>query len=291
MPVPMPPSQVVASIGTTAAPQSPTHRRAGTILENIPAPLLDRARHPETVLPLVFGLLMTEETGARAAQHQIIASRFGPSVANAAGQEAQALGSLHPALRLPLAELAFPVLRRRPRPQQDAVLACIHALTQVDGQVDLREYCLSRLLHRELYESMHRTSPWKGRRAPREAVHQAAATLLAVLADAGHPDRSAAETAYAAGLAQVAPDVTLPFAPVPAVALESGWPVLDALDGPEKQFLVTGMVWVIGHDGVMTVAEIELLRTVCALLHCPLPPLADARSEEVTPNSELGTSQ
>jgi hypothetical protein len=41
------------------------------------------------------------------------------------------------------------------------------------------------------------------------------------------------------------------------------------------------MVTVIGHDDVMTVAEIELLRTVCALLHCPLPPLADARPEQV----------
>lgn len=41
------------------------------------------------------------------------------------------------------------------------------------------------------------------------------------------------------------------------------------------------MVTAIGHDGTMTVAEIELLRTVCALLHCPLPPLADASPEQV----------
>jgi hypothetical protein len=53
------------------------------------------------------------------------------------------------------------------------------------------------------------------------------------------------------------------------------------LDGPEKAFLVTGMVTVIGHDGVSTVSEIELLRTVCAVLHCPLPPLAQASPEQV----------
>jgi Zn-dependent protease with chaperone function len=280
--VPVRPSQVVASIGTAAVPQSPTHQLAGTILESIPAPFLDRARHPETVLPLVFGLLMAEDTQARAAQHKVIADRFGPSVANAAGQEAQALGALHPVLRLPLAQLAFPVLRRRPRQQQDALLACIHALTEADGRVDLHEYCLSQLLHLELYESMHRGSPRLGRRASRKAITQAAATLLAVLADAGQQDRATAEAAYAAGLAQVMPGAALPFAPVPPAALEGGWPVLDALDGPEKQFLVTGIVTVIGHDGVMKVREIELLRTVCALLHCPLPPLADARPEQVT---------
>jgi hypothetical protein len=38
--------------------------------------------------------------------------------------------------------------------------------------------------------------------------------------------------------------------------------------------LVAATVDVISHDGQMTVAETELLRTVCALLHCPLPPLA-----------------
>lgn len=278
VPMPLRPSEVVAAIGTTQP-------RAGSILDNIPAPFLDRARTPDTVVPLVFGLLMAADPRARAAQHQIIASRFGPETANTAGQDARALDSLHPVLRLPLAELAFPVLRRLPRPQQDAILACIHALTQADGQVDLHEYCLSRLLHRELYESMHRTSPWQGRRAPREAIAQAGATLLAVLADAGQPDRTAAEAAYRAGLAQVVPGATLPFAPVPAVALEGAWPVLDGLDGPEKQFLVAGMVTVIGYDGVTTVTEIELLRTVCALLHCPLPPLADARPEQVTPDA------
>jgi hypothetical protein len=81
----------------------------------------------------------------------------------------------------------------------------------------------------------------------------------------------------------VVPAHRYPFAPPHPVApaLEAGWPVLDAMGGPEKQFLVAGMVTVIGHDGVMTVSEIELLRTVCALLHCPLPPLADARPREV----------
>ena len=66
-----------------------------------------------------------------------------------------------------------------------------------------------------------------------------------------------------------------------AVQLEGLWPGLDGLDGPEKQFLVAGMVTVIGDDGVMTVPEIELLRTVCALLHCPLPPLADTSPEQI----------
>jgi Zn-dependent protease with chaperone function len=278
-PLPVRAADVVASIGVPAAPRSPAHQWAGAILSAIPAPLLDQARNPDTVLPLVLGLLMAGAPGPDMVRHQIIGSRFGPNLATSARQMAAELTALHPGLRLPLAELAFPVLRHHPQP--DVVMACIHELAMADGQLDLHEYCLSRLLHRELYESVHRTSPWGGRRAPRSAVNQATATLLAVLAAAGQTDLAAASAAYRAGLAQVAPGQPLPFAPVPPVALENGWPVLDGLDGPEKQSLVSGMVTVIGHDGVMTVSEIELLRTVCALLHCPLPPLADVRPEQV----------
>ena len=33
------------------------------------------------------------------------------------------------------------------------------------------------------------------------------------------------------------------------------------------------LVRVISADGLVTLAEAELLRAVCAALHCPLPPL------------------
>ena len=272
----MRPDDVVASVGAVDRP-------AGELLHAIPAPLLDRARHPDTVPALVFGLLLARDEATRANQHAILAARYGADLADTAVAEASELTALHPVLRLPLAEVAFPALRHRPRPAQEAVLACMHALIRADGRIEVFEYCLSRLLHRELYESMHRSSPWGERRAPREVTDRAVATLLAVLARAGSAD---AHAAYAAGLAQVVPGGQLPYEP-PAdgpVALERVWPVLDALALRDKQVLVAGMVTVIGHDGVMTVSEIELLRTVCAVLHCPLPPLAHARPEQVVPD-------
>ena len=48
---------------------------------------------------------------------------------------------------------------------------------------------------------------------------------------------------------------------------------LDALDPLAKQMLVEALTVAISHDGRTTVAEAELLRTICAMLHCPLPPM------------------
>jgi hypothetical protein len=48
---------------------------------------------------------------------------------------------------------------------------------------------------------------------------------------------------------------------------------LEKLHPYAKKAVVEGLVRTIAHDERLNVAEAELLRTVCATLHCPLPPL------------------
>ena len=58
-------------------------------------------------------------------------------------------------------------------------------------------------------------------------------------------------------------------------ALDEVWPKLDRLEPMGKELLIEGLVAAISHDGQVSVAEAELLRTVCASLHCPLPPMLE----------------
>jgi hypothetical protein len=160
-------------------------------------------------------------------------------------------------------------------------MASVHALIQADGRMSVSEYCLSRLLHEELYEAAHRRPSWGTKRYSLSASRAASATLLATLAQAGHHDPGAAQAAFHAGVAHLFGGERPPYAP-PAegvAALERVWPAVDGLNPPDKQQLVQAMVTVIGHDGAMTVTELELLRTICAMLHCPLPPLADTPAD------------
>lgn len=76
-------------------------------------------------------------------------------------------------------------------------------------------------------------------------------------------------------MARLSGQQRMPYQP-PAegvAALERVWPALDGLNPADKELLLQAMVTVIGHDGELTVTELELLRTICAMLHCPLPPL------------------
>src|SRR5204863_197575 len=106
---------------------------------------------------------------------------------------------------------------------------------------------------------------------------QRVATLLCVVAQCGHEDKEIAKRAYLTGIQRVLPSDHLPYLPraLGALALEEVWGPLDGLDPLAKQSLVEGITATIGHDNQVTVGEAELLRTICAALHCPLPPMLE----------------
>lgn len=266
------PAAVLAQV---AAPTDAAYAHAETILSRIPPPLLARARNPGTVVPLVLGLLLSEQPQVRAQQVAVLTERHGRELADACRKEADSLSGLHPLFRLPLAELGFPALRDRSEPEREALLAAVFTLIHADGRISVSEYCLSRLLLNELRESMHPDSRWRTDRRTLTDARAATATLLATLAQVGHAEHAAAERAFRAGISRLLPDGAVPYAP-PAdgvLALEMAWPALDGLRPSDKEGLVAATVAVISHDERMTVPETELLRTVCGLLHCPLPPM------------------
>ena len=269
------PPMVAAQV---AAPAADDYRRADSIVIAIPEALHDLARQREAVMPLLLGLLLAEDEALAERQHADIAARLGGDIADHAVRIHQQLtADLHPMLRLPLAALAFPVLRLRPRPQLDAFMDTVHAVVHADGQVSLFEYCLGRLLTVQVRESLDPSRYARfGRRKPGN-VRNEFATLLAVVAQAGHEDRASAQHAYLAGLQRVLPRDHLPYAPPRngVLALDAVWEPLDALDPLAKQAMVEAVTAAVSHDGRVSVAEAELLRTICGALHCPLPPMLE----------------
>ena len=267
------PARVVAEVAT---PRAEDFALAGAIVESLPPDVHALATRRETVMPLLVALLLEDEAQLRERQLFEVAARMGAILA----QEArllrdQQLAGLHPMHRLPLAAIAFPVLRLRPRPELDVFLDAINALVHADGKVSLFEYCLARLVTVQVRESLDPSRYARFGRNSLERVRREIATLLAVVVQHGHADADTARHAYLRGIQRVLPTDALPYLPRPQgpVALDEVWVPLDALDPLAKQLLVEALTVAISHDGRTTVAEAELLRTICAMLHCPLPPM------------------
>ena len=62
--------------------------------------------------------------------------------------------------------------------------------------------------------------------------------------------------------------------------LDESLALLRHLSGRARRRLVIALVATIRHDRRTTLAEAELLRAICAMLDCPLPPLA---AQELAP--------
>jgi hypothetical protein len=217
-------------------------------------------------VPLVLGLLMSADPQVRARQIADLTAGFGVPFAQACGAAADELNGVDPLLRLPLAELAFPALRHRPSQDLQAVLNAVDALIHADGRISVFEYCLSAMLRNDLRQALYPRPRVSAGSRPIGRCQDEVLLLLSVLATD--------EAAFRAGREVTFPGNTALYEPRPVADLDSAWPALNELDPPGKEQLIRAVVAVIGADLRLTVDESELLRTVCALLHCPLPPLA-----------------
>jgi Zn-dependent protease with chaperone function len=266
------PDAVSARVGTITPDDL---ARGARLSGRIPATFRTAASQVSTAVPLVLAMVIDSRADVRDRQLQIVATRLGSSTADACSAFTTSVARLDPVLRLPLTAIAAPQLAARPQSERDALATALDELARADGVIDVFEYCLTRVVGSFLADVSApgpRSRPGKVAVA---AVRDAALSLLATVAAAGNPDPPAAQRAFAAAVQRLLPGTSVPFAPPrdPWPVLDAGWGPLDSLDGRNKQSLVEALVTAVSDDGVLTVDEAELLRTACAMLHCPLPPL------------------
>jgi len=249
-------------------------QRAAALRQSIPPEMQLAVRQGETALAVVLALVLSGEPELLQKQLRILANAFGDDVAQAVQQQAATTATLAPGLRLPLAALAFPALRQLPAGRQDTLLGALDALVRADGRVELDEYCLVRFVRVHLLEARApRSTPVDGlRKLP--ACRASLMLVCAVLAVYGQDDADAQRRAWIMAMQQAFPGEPLEWSPPPAAwqaPFEQALADLDGLQPPAKELAVQSFVGVVRADGVVTAAEADLLRVICASLHCPLP--------------------
>ncbi|MGA9333491.1 MAG: M48 family metallopeptidase [Rudaea sp.] len=267
-------SQVVQQTGTASHDDIVN---AQTISQTIPERLRASAYMASGAPQVVFALTLDSREDIRAQQLRIIEKYFDADTRAGVEMLSGDLGQLHPMQRLPLAQLAFPVLRRRPRPQLQTFLIALNELVQADGKVAIEEYCLAKLIGVQVIDALDpsRARPTGGLKL--QACAAELAQVIALVAQYGSENQADAERAYLLGMHEVMPDAIPAYEPPQewSLALDHALPVLDKLVPAGKELLVCGLTRAIDADGVVTVTEAELLRTICAAVHCPLPPILD----------------
>jgi hypothetical protein len=175
--------------------------------------------------------------------------------------------------RLPLLEIAFPELKHRPPDYVRDVLSTIKELNEADGHIDVFEYLLAKIIAQHVWESIN---PQKVRMSGKKSLKQVqdkALSVIAVLAQHGHETPAGVQAAYEAGVGALSTKGTVAMQVFEdwSQALDSALPALDQLKPGDKEILVKALIATVMSDDRIAVAEMELLRVVCALIHVPLP--------------------
>lgn len=246
---------------------------ARVVARSLPTAIIRQLDAPGRAVATLFALLLDPKPEHRQRQLDALRERHGSQSSESIAAVHAELGQLEPSQRLPMLGGVFPALRRLPREERQRILDSLNRLILLDGRIEIFEYCLATLarmyLRDELDPAARAGSLTLDRTSPELQ------TVFSTLAQHGAQDETQARRAYELGMHHLLPGHRPPYQPV------AGWPramdrallCLDRLRPAAKEQLIEALVKTIGHDGRITLAEAELLRTICAVLHCPLPPL------------------
>jgi hypothetical protein len=266
-------TRVAALAGTFDEIQQEYAREAR---QAIPQSLHAFADSADAARVLLFALLRGADPQVAARQDALIAATCGSAMSARVHAALPAIAALPPALRLPCVQQLLPAVRRMTIAEREELRGLARQLAEADRRVDVFECCLALLLESAMNDDLEGREEHGSRTLKQSAA--AARKLFAVLADQGTGDAEAAKQAYLSGAGHALAGAAGDFMRVEdwPEALQGSLRELAMLRPTEKKALIEGLVRTVAHDRRLSVVEGELLRTVCATLHCPLPPILSA---------------
>jgi hypothetical protein len=268
---------VTGNIAEAIGQPEPEHvEYARRLRGTIPEVLYDAAHAPEEAFLLTVALVLGEQHGER--QIQLIEEQLGAERAALVRTYFKAVNKIGPRYRLPLLEIAFPMLRARPKSQMEYLLKLVRRLIEIDGHVDLGEFCIYRVLASHLSQAADPLADKAGNRVPRKKARHAAIDVIRIVADQGNEDEVARDHAYQAGISTFGDWASERKEQIDdrqtVEVLDRSLDALRQMNSAGKKSLLQAVSNTITHDGKLTLSEAELLRAICASLDCPLPPLS-----------------
>lgn len=268
-----------AVAGLVANPGTLHMQVARDIRKSLPEAVVSAGAHPNSARALLLALALDTNSEARGRQQQFIAAQTNLQTADGVAQLLSAVDALEPEQRMPALLRAIPALRQLTRDERLQLMSTLNGMLQREGRVSLQSYVLRKLAQVHLNDDLNPVA--RTRQLPLNSVHKDIQVLFSVLAQHGHSDSDASSRAYEMGVHHLLPRQRPAFVKLAhwAQPLDLALSRLDQLAPIMKEQLVEALVKTVSHDQKLTLGEAELLRAVCATVHCPLPPLVSVGTE------------
>jgi Zn-dependent protease with chaperone function len=269
------------------APNTAHLHYAVELRDSFPPALQSAARDAMGASALTYGLLLSTDPAMRAKQLDLLAQNTSPAVRQETERLLPQIDPVATNAKLPLVDLALPGLRQLSSAQYRQFNKATQVLIEADGQIDLFEYVLQKIVLRHLDTQFN---------GARKAVVQYyslvpladdCSVLLSSLAHAGSNDPTQCEAAFRQGAQNLSATARVPLSYVSADAcnlpqIDSALAHLSQAAPQVKKNVLNACSLVVAADGVIQEMEAELLRAIADTLDCPMPPFLQPAQTSVS---------
>jgi len=270
----VPVSVVMAATDQVGAPESSHRRYTAELLRRLDPELAAAARESYSARALVLALLLDNDAKVRQSQFDSLRQMLPPDIVLLTNKLATKVDQIPDATRLPLVDLALPMLRMMTAPQYSVFIKAFEAMVKADNRLTIFEWTLSQVLVRHLKQQYMPIASTVTLHYRLGRLGEEISVLLSTLARVGHQTNEV-ESAFTAGAAKL-PGVNLRLLPAEECsfsAVERAIEKLARASVHRRGEVLVACAATVCADGVVKVKEAELLRGIADLLDCPMPPL------------------
>jgi len=254
-------------VGTVSEPDMGYAR---SLLEAIPEDLRRQIRSPQSAESVLYALILSTSTSDT---ESLLDALNVSDQRQALVTLSETISGLGSRLRLPLIDLALPVLKPLPADARTRILSHLTALIEVDNRYTFFEWALVGLAHQQLGDHSGKNRRTRFRRYG--ALAAELQLLFSVLTWASGAEDGEARALFQRSTHGLLPAgrTLLPLTRCGSHKLGHAVDRLADLSPLLKGPVIDAAADLVLADGKVQVQEAELLRTIAALLECPLPPL------------------
>ncbi len=270
-----------AILPTLGTPNTAHLQYAEGLRTAIPESLQTAARDPMGASALIYALVLGDHEGVRSKQLDELANTTSDAMVRETRRLLPEAQALPPGAKLPLVDLALPGLRHLSPIQFQQFRTAVQTLVESDSEIDLFEYVVQKIVLRHLEPHFFRARKPVVQFYALKPLAQDCAILLSALAYVGQGEPDKIQFAFQQGarsLSYVAQtELTLVTAEESDLAqLDTALNRLSQAVPQIKKNVLNACAQTVAADGVIQVAEAELLRAIADTLDCPMPPFIQA---------------
>ena len=228
-------------------------------------------RTPAGAQAIVYGLILTGMKGDAGMKY--MAANCDDELLLIIAEVSGSLKDLDKRKRLPLIDLALPILKALAEEQRQAFIEIIDQLVRLDKRVTLFEFVMITIIHQHLDKKSQRDNKVKYHSF--KPVLNEIRILISMMTQSSRQAEDKIALVYDRAM-QSFSSTGLRIVPLKDCSLKLVAEVLNKLNHLSpmlKKSLITACVDCLLEDGIVMPDEAELLRAITESIDCPMPPI------------------